>query len=333
MINKTISRRSFGKLVGAGAALLAAPSLLRAQSFPSQTINVVVPLATGGLLDQIGRALSQPLADELAKRLVIVNRPGAGTQLGNTYFLQQPNDGHTILCTTLPPLILTKVGGTAPYELNDFSPINIQSRDFAMAVTSPSRGIESMEQVIERLKTDPSGISIGLQPSSVDLVNLRLMLKAMHIDSSKLRLVTYDGAGPVRNAVLGGHVDVGIVGLDGFITLKERIVPLMVFAEKRSTQFPETRSIVEFAAEHNFTPTYVDGAQRGWVVQSSMKKDHPENYERLVQAFEKVSSDPKVKESLALQQLEMDWIGPDASQKLYEQTISSLTEHSELLKG
>lgn len=326
----TLTRRS--ALIGM-ASTLAAPAILRAaDTYPSRQISIVVPLATGGYNDRMARAFLAPLGDALGQNLIVVNRPGAGTLLGNTYFLQQPDDGYTVMCTNLPFIMLTILGGNAPYKSEDFTVLNIPSRDFSLVASAPSKNISSMDEVFERLKKDPSSVSIGLQPTSIDYVNTMLMVRGIGVDGSKLRLVTYDGAGPVRNAVLGGHVDIGVVAAEGYLTLKDRIRPLMMFSAERSADFPDAPTIGEIGDKYGFKADFVDGAQRSWLVQTAFKKNHPEDYAKLVDTFQKVTTDAAVVSSLAKQELECEWLGPDKSQKIYETTFENLSKYADLLK-
>ena len=87
-----------------------------------------------------------------------------------------------------------------------------------------------MQDLIDRLKADPSSVSVGVQPASADYANLILTLRAAGIDPSAVRIVTYDGGGPARNATAGGQVDVGFVGAEGFLPLKDKIKPLAMYA-------------------------------------------------------------------------------------------------------
>lgn len=326
----TLSRR--GVMLGM-ASTLAMPSILRAQDYPTRPLNVVVPLAPGGYNDRLARAMLEPLGAELGQRLSVVNQAGAGTLLGNSYFQGQPADGYTVMCTNLPFIALTIIGGQAPYSIDDFTVINIPSRDYSLVATSAARGINSMDEVVERLRTNPNGLSVGLQPGSVDVVNFMLTVESLGVDSSALRFVTYDGGGAVRNAVMGGHVDIGVVAAEGYIALKDRIVPLMMYSEERNQYFSDTPTVGEVGEANGFEGRYVDGAQRSWLVRSALKEEHPDRFDRLISAFETVTKDPAVQEMLLSQDLESEWLGPDVSNDLFERTYASLSEHQHLLSA
>ena len=332
---KTFTRRTSLKLTVAGGLVLGAglamPSVLSAQEdYPNRPINVIVPFATGGYNDRLARAFAPYLEQELGQPLVIVNQEGAGAQLGHTYALQQEPDGYTVMLTSASPYIpLSILLQDAPYELDDFTMINLPSRDYTLAATSADSEIESFEQAIQMLKEDPSSLSIGVQPASADYANMMLTMEAAGIDPSQLRIVTYDGGGPNRNAVAGGQVDIGFVGGEGFLPLKDRIKPLAMYAEEAPEWWPDAPLLAASGIEQDM----VEGSQRGWAVATALKDEQPEVYARLVEAIEKVTKDPEVIEAMEQQQLSNTWYGPEASQEAYLENAAAMETHVELLRG
>lgn len=329
---KSLNRRSVLKLGAAGmVAAVAAPSILRAQgAYPTQPINVVVPFATGGYNDRLARAFAPFLQEALGQPLVIVNRGGAGTLLGHSYFMQQPDDGYTILCTSAAPYIpLTVFTRDAPYKLEDFYMINLPSRDYTMMTTAADGALKNVQEVIEKLKADPASLSIGIQPASADLINMMLFADANGIDRSGLRLVTYDGGGPTRNAAAGGVVDFAMVGGQGFLAMREQVRPLCVFdSEKRDNwDAPPVTEVNGADAQ------FVSGSQRGWGVHASFVKKHPDRYQTLLTAIETATKNPACVEALTKQKLATEWFGPEISNRALMQTAKVMKDHVSLLEG
>ncbi len=140
----------------------------------------------------------------------------------------------------------------APYKFEDFSMINLPSRDYTLAATSSDSALKSYKEVVDKLKADPSSVSIGVQPASADYANMVLAMQAAGIDVSKLRIVTYDGGGPARNATAGAQVDVGFVGAEGFLPLKSKIRPLAMFAAEKVEWYPEAPLIAAERPQDRF---------------------------------------------------------------------------------
>ncbi len=326
-----MTRRGVLKGATALGAMIAAPTVLRAQAaYPSQPINVVVPFDTGGYNDRLARALAPYLQDALGQPLIIVNRGGAGALLGHTYFMQQPDDGYTIICTSAAPFLpLNVLTQNASFDVSDFHMINTPSRDYTMMTTANGTGITSVQEVIDRLKEDAGSLSIGIQPASADLVNLMLFADAHGIDRAGLRLVTYSGGGPTRNATAGAVVDVGMVGGQGFLRLADQVTPLMVFDSGPRDGW-EAPAVVDVSGAD---AQFVAGSQRGWGVHASLLASHPDRYEVIASAIESVSKDPAVIAALQEQDLATDWHGPEASNRSIRQTFEVMSRHVDLLQG
>ena len=79
------------------AVALAAPGIARAQqAWPGERpMEVVVPVPPGGGLDAMARMLMPHVCDRLGggARFVVINRPGAGTQVGNEAVFNAAPDG------------------------------------------------------------------------------------------------------------------------------------------------------------------------------------------------------------------------------------------------
>ncbi|WP_026380455.1 tripartite tricarboxylate transporter substrate-binding protein [Afifella pfennigii] len=328
-----ITRRTMLRLASGGvvAAALAAPTVLRAQGvYPDRPINVVVPFDTGGYNDRLSRAFAPFLQERLGQPLNIINRGGAGALLGHTYFLQQPDDGYTLLCTSAAPYIpLNILTQDAPFNLEDFHMINLPSQDYTLLARSAESDITDIGEVIEKLKADPGSLSIGVQPASADLVNLMLLADANGIARDRLRIVTFDGGGPARNAVAGNVVDIGLAGGQGFLPLAEKIKPLLVY-EKVQRDGWGGKLVTELSGADT---AFVYGSQRGWGVHSSLVAGSPEIYDTILTAVEATSKDPKVIEALTAQQLATDWYGPEASNAALASTARVMEQHLDLLKG
>ena len=81
-----------------------APSLARAEDYPSRPITLVVPFAPGGGVDQMARLIAGKLEQRLGKSFVIENKPGAGSIIAATYVQKSNPDGYTLLMAPAPTM-------------------------------------------------------------------------------------------------------------------------------------------------------------------------------------------------------------------------------------
>lgn len=331
-MKSNFSRRRLLQVASGGvAAALASPAILRAQgAFPNRPINVVVPFDTGGYNDRLSRAFAPFLQAELGQPLTIINRGGAGALLGHMFFLQQPVDGYTILCTSAAPFLpLNILTQDAPFAVEDFHMVNLPSQDYTLLATSAGSDLATIADVITRLQADPGSVSIGIQAASADLVNLSILCDTNNIAFDNLRLVTYDGGGPARNAVAGGVVDIGLVGGEGFLPLRDQVRPLLTFDTRQRDNW-EGAIVTDVMGED---PDFVVGSQRGWGMHAALREADPEAFQILTDAIEAASKNPAAIEALTTQQLATAWYGPDESNRMLASTAAVMEQYLHLLQG
>jgi tripartite-type tricarboxylate transporter receptor subunit TctC len=70
---------------GALIALIASPSGLHAQDYPTRPVNVVVPFPAGGPSDVVARIVTEQMGKTLGQSLVIENVGGAGGVIGRAH--------------------------------------------------------------------------------------------------------------------------------------------------------------------------------------------------------------------------------------------------------
>ena len=75
------------------AALLVAPAIASAQSYPSKPVTLVSHYSTGGNADLAARALAAVVPKYLGQPVVVVNRTGAGGIVGSQSVVDAPKDG------------------------------------------------------------------------------------------------------------------------------------------------------------------------------------------------------------------------------------------------
>src|SRR5690242_6208820 len=131
----TLSRRD--ALLGA-ASLLAAGTA-RAQTYPTRPVELIVPFAAGGGSDLLARLLAEGLAKRLGQPFVVINRPGANTNIGMLSVARAKPDGHTLLIASVGlaanPSLYTKLNFDPRAEL---APISLLANSPTMLVVPPS---------------------------------------------------------------------------------------------------------------------------------------------------------------------------------------------------
>ncbi len=134
-----------------------------ADDYPSRPITILIPLAAGGAMDIIARAMAPKLTARLGKSVVIEDRPGAGTVLAANDVAHGPPDGYTLL--DAPSGTLT-TNATLYKKLSydpvaDFVPIALYCQVPFVLVTNPAQPFKTVPELIAYAKANPGKLSFG----------------------------------------------------------------------------------------------------------------------------------------------------------------------------
>jgi len=214
-------------------------------AYPDRPITLIVPFAPGGGADATGRAIANYLEKRLKQPVVVINRGGAGGQIGFTATAKAKPDGYTIGIVTAPNLVVFPVQRPTQYKLSEFALIANLVEDDGMLFVRKESPFKSMTDVVTYAKANPGKVTVGTtgEGSLPHLAMLALEQKA----GIKLTAVHYSGAAPTRMAVLAGDLDLAYVtAVDGAGDLRAGLVrPLGVTARKRLESMPATPTLIE----------------------------------------------------------------------------------------
>lgn len=311
----------------AGAMLIGGMSTAIADDFPTRPITMVVAAGPGGSNDRAARVMSEFLAEEIGQPIEVVNRPGGGNLLGHEYLLQQPADGYAILRTTaIPYMTVNQLIQGASFVIEDFQPINLVDIDTSIVATAADSEFETIDELVDAIRSNPGDISMGVQPTSTDMINATLFLEAIGLSVDDVRVVTFDGGGAVRTGIAGDQFDFGVIGE---ARLRDMGVNgLMTFSQEPMTGIWDAPAVVDVIDGYGVEeyPHILSGSIRGYFVHTELKQAYPERYARIVEAFENVSNNPAAIAAHEDQNLTIDWMGPEAGREMM------LREHNSLAR-
>ena len=121
----TLMKRFFLSLcVGAMLSSVAVVTVA-ADIFPERSVRIVVPYPPGGFNDTLARVVGERLSKIWNQPVLVDNRPGGNTTIGNLFVAKSSPDGYTVLISPLPFSALPGLyGPQLPYDaLRDFSPL------------------------------------------------------------------------------------------------------------------------------------------------------------------------------------------------------------------
>lgn len=311
--------------------ILAAPALLAAgragaQTLSGRTLQLIVPYPPGGGNDIGARALAPLLERELGLSVVVLNRPGAASQLGMGQVARAAPDGLTIgygLWPQTTTLYLDPSRQT-PFTRASFTPLCIHATDpgaIMVKADSPLRGLADMIATA-RARPDDFRMSDNGSYGHEHLASVRLQKQA----GVRFNQVHFQGAGPAAISLLGGQTEAGIfaVGTASSNVRQGQMRALAVLSAEESPFLPG----VPTARAQGYD--IVAGSVRAFVAPAGL----PDGVKQaLVAGLERAILSPEHAEKMQQLAIPITWQGPEAFARYWQQeeeTLRPLME--ELLK-
>ena len=258
------SRRVLGARLLAASLFFVLPCAW-SQAYPSKSIRLIVPDATGGAPDTLARLLSQKLSDRLGQQVVVDNRPGAGGQLGAEIAAKSAPDGYTLLLsTTAVWAILPSVKKAMPYDAaTAFVPITRIATASNVLVINPSIAATSVPQLVALAKAKPGAFTYASAGVATPAHLAGEMLNLL--GGTKMTHVAYKGAGPALLDVLAGNVSMMITSpvAAGAHIRSGKLRALATSGPQRTKAMPDLPTIAEALPGYEITQSWGIAAPAG----------------------------------------------------------------------
>jgi len=292
-----------GSLFLAGASFVA-----NAQAaYPEHPISMVVSYAPGGGTDLIARALAPYIEKHLGgkARIVVVNRPGAGGEIGFAEVARAKPDGYTIGFINTPNLLTIPIQRKAQYHWTDFDLIGnlIDDPDSFAVNTEKFPQVKTLKDLENYARENPGMVTVGTTGAGSD--DHLAMLQFEKATGVEMLHVPYKGAADVRTAVTGGEIMVAAMNIGevlAYVAGGSPLMPLGVMAEQPSSLKPELQT---FKSEgYNIIMSSLRGI--------GAPKGLPDDVrEKLVDAVNKAANDPEFLEKAQAMFAPLRYLGPD----------------------
>ena len=178
-----------------------------AQTFPDHQVRIVVPYPPGGFNDTLARVSGDKLSKMWNQPVVVENKPGGNTTVGNAFVAKAPPDGYTILVTPLPFSALPGLyGATLPYDaLKDFTPLVWAGSTQNALVVRNDLPVNNVQEFIEYARKNPGRVNYGSTGSgSSNHLSMELFMK---MTGTRMQHIPYKGSAPATVAMLSGEID------------------------------------------------------------------------------------------------------------------------------
>jgi tripartite-type tricarboxylate transporter receptor subunit TctC len=282
-----------------------------AQSYPTRPIQFVIPFATGGPTDTAIRVIQPQLAANLGAPVILVNKPGGGGAVGMDGVAKAKADGYTLAATVRSTLtILPATQPDVTYKISDFAVIGSYALDSGVILVKAGAPWKTLEEFVDYARKNPGKVtygSAGLGTNSY--FNMELLQQAYGITLSH---VPFNGSGPVKNALLGGHVPIGAAALSAVLSVVRSgdLVALATSANKRLSVIATTPTMTEKGQP--------DASLSTWMELYAPAKTPKPVIDRLSAAVEKTMKDPDVIAAIEKAGLSVEYHDPAAALALVE---------------
>lgn len=295
------------------AAPTTAPAA-RTTSWPEKgkAISLIVPFAAGGTTDVGARLLGPPMEKELGVQIQVVNKVGAGGQIGLTDIASAKPDGYTIGSTNLPstPTSYLDPERKAVFTRKSFQPIANVVVDVGAIGVKTDSPLKSLKDIIDTAKAKPNTLKVGT--SGLLSSNHVQVLLFEKLTGTKFSLVHFTGDAPATTALLGGHVDLMMAQAGTFLQHSKNgnVRVLGVMDKERSKFFPSAPTLEEQGVKLNAD------SSRGF---SAPAGTSPEIINRLAAAMKKGSEDPEHVKKMDEQGIAIRYMGPADYAKYWDE--------------
>ena len=217
-----------------------------AQTWPAQTIKIIVPFTAGTGMDTIARAVAPKLSDKLGQPVIVQNMAGASGNIGADTVAKANPDGYTVLMGANTMLMASQLYKNVPFNpTKDFSSVSLAAWGTLMLVSSPKSGIKSVNDLVMQAKAKPGYINFGSpgigtpHHMAMELFKAKTNLFMLH--------VPYRGTAGYTQDLLAGEIMVGFLPVhiaQGFVSAG-KLNALAVGSPKRHPVAPNVATFGE----------------------------------------------------------------------------------------
>jgi len=260
---------------------------LSAQDYPSRPVEVVVPFPAGGGTEIVTRHVTEGLTKRLGQPFVLLNRPGANTNVGTLAVVRSKPDGHTLLITSFGlaanPSLYSKLG----FEpLVDLDPITLVANSPTVLTVPLALPVNSLTEFVAYAKTRPGELNYATYGVGSSPHLASALFQSM--TGTRMAHIPYTGGGPAALGVMTNQVQalfssaVTVLGMLRGGTLKA----IAISSERRSVLLPGVPTFAEQG---------LDFRSGTWYGLLAPAKTPPAIIDTLHRASASVLADPGVK--------------------------------------
>ncbi len=226
-------------------AALICPQFSNAQKYPEKNIRLIVPFPTGAS-QILGYLVSEKLGEALGQPVIVDFRPGAGGNVGAEIAAKAPNDGYTLMLSSIAQSISPSLYKNLKYDaMRDFAPVTLVATVPNVMVVHPSVPARNVKELIQLARAHPGKLSYG--SGGVGSSNQLASELFKSLAKVKIVHVPYKGASIALTHILGGEIEMVVVTVPATIPFinSGKLRGLAVLAPERVPMLPGVPTTAE----------------------------------------------------------------------------------------
>ncbi len=296
----------------AALCLAALPAAVLA-AYPDKPISMVVAYSPGGGTDLVARAIAPFIEKYLGNnaRIIVMNRPGAGGEIGFAALANAPADGYTIGFINTPNVITIPIERKAQYSADKFELLgNIVDDPGNFSVHSDSP-VKTLKDLADLARAKPGEVTVGTTGiGSDDHLAMLLFQKQAGV---KMNHIPMKGAADVRTGIVGKQIDVAAMNIGEAMQAAAGGAPMRqlgTMSLARSGLSPDIPTFAEQGYKIEMASLRGIAAPRG------MPADVRQ---ALVTAIQTAAADPEFQAQAVKYYAPLRYLGPPEFDKVYKQ--------------
>jgi tripartite-type tricarboxylate transporter receptor subunit TctC len=260
----TLPRRRFLQLAAGAAAVPAAATIARAQSYPTRPVRIIIGYTPGGSADITARLMGQWLTERLGQSFVVESRPGGGTNIATEAAVRAPADGYTLFLVAPANAINATLYEKLNYDfIRDIAPVAGLIRFPNVMEVNPSVPAKTVPEFIAYAKANPGKINYASSGNG-STIHMSAELFKMMVGVDMVH-VPYRGGAPALTDMLAGQVQVMFDNLPTSIEhiRAGKLRPLAITSATRSELLPDVPTVADFVPGYESSAWYGVGAPKG----------------------------------------------------------------------
>jgi tripartite-type tricarboxylate transporter receptor subunit TctC len=236
-------------LLHASIGVIAAPlntAAMAQDAYPSRPIHLIVGFTPGSAADITARAFGDAAEGILGQKIIVEDKPGAGSSVAAEYVARAAPDGYTLFLATLSIVTDQAMRPDPAFNLvSDFAPISLLASGAVVLVVSPQSNLHSVAELIALAKSKPNGVLCATAGIG-SVVDLAAALFAQRAGIELVR-VPYPGSPQAVTDLMAGRVTMFFSPASTVIgqIAAGKLVALATAATKRASVLPDVPSMAE----------------------------------------------------------------------------------------